>query len=113
MARRWAILGWMLLVVSACGGNVVVDHGGAGGAGAGGSGSGNGSQGGGDVCEKAVRFVEKCANAATGGGAPTGACTGAVECQSNCINATTCGALTGSDPASAAQFDSCLMACGI
>jgi hypothetical protein len=106
MMRRWVALGWVALAASGCGGNVVVDHGGAGG-----SGQGGGNVGGGNVCAQAEKFVEKCASESTASGPPMMPCTGAVECESGCLVHSTCGALDGSDPTAAAALAQCFAAC--
>jgi hypothetical protein len=109
MSRRFLALGLVWLALSGCGGNVVVDHGGAGASGQGGNGAGGGS--GGNVCQQAAKFVEKCSTISTGTGPPTQDCTGAVECTANCIVHSSCGALDGTDQAAALQLGSCLAAC--
>jgi hypothetical protein len=98
-----------LFLSSGCGGNVVVDHGGAGASGQGGSGPGGGSSG--NVCEQAEKFIEKCASESTASGTPPTTCSGAVECQSECLVHSTCGALDGSDHAAAATLAQCFAAC--
>ena len=110
MVRRFLVLGLMSFVVSAFGGNVVVDNGGAGGSGQGGSGAGNGGSGG-NVCTKAAKFVQSCAGSSTGSTIPPGGCTGATECASQCILNSSCAVIEGSDPAGAAVLAQCIMAC--
>ncbi len=111
MERRLLVaLGWVALAASACGGNVVVDHGGAGASGQGGGvGPGGGSSG--NVCEQAQKFIEKCASESTASGPPPTSCTGATACTSQCLLNSSCSALDGSDKQAGMALGSCLQAC--
>jgi hypothetical protein len=107
MWRRFWALGLVWLSASGCGGNVVVDHGGAGGSGQGGAGGGSS----GNVCVQAQKFIAKCASASVTTGSGTVDCTGALECQAQCVLHATCGAFDGMDPAASMALASCLTAC--
>lgn len=99
---RWVwALGLVALAVSGCGGNVVVDQGGAGA-------SGQGGSTGGGACKQAQDFINKCGGQMM---IPQTGCTGAVECQAECVVNTTCGALDGTDPQAAAALGTCLVNC--
>lgn len=111
MERRLAgALGALALAVSACGGNVVVDNGGAGASGqGGGAGPGGGSSG--NVCQQAAKFIEKCSSESTASGPPTMLRTGVTACTSQCLVNSTCGALDGTDTQAAATLEACFMTC--
>ncbi|HVY46833.1 MAG TPA: hypothetical protein VHB21_13190 [Minicystis sp.] len=70
---------------------------------------------GGNACDKAVSHEEDCAMTSTTSGATTGStqgdCSGAVECEANCVNAASCDALTGKDTKGAAALLKCVTNC--
>ncbi|HVY49733.1 MAG TPA: hypothetical protein VHB21_27755 [Minicystis sp.] len=100
-------MGSLLFAAPACGGKVVVDHGGPG---SGSGGSTGASVPGADVCHKAVEFIDACAHT-TAGTTMIKECTGQVACEAECILQSTCGAFDGTDPQAGAKLSACAAAC--
>jgi hypothetical protein len=96
------------LAAVGCGNKVQSSGGGGGGSG----GSGRGGAGGGDDCTRARAHLDACAppgsssSSASSSGVPF-TCAGALLCQSQCINNSTCPEINGLAP----SFIACLQAC--
>jgi len=120
--RRWSSLCALpvlaALTLAACGGKVVVDSGGKGGEG--GSGGGTASSASvlpstgavtQSVCDSAIQHLDTCTPGGIGPIEPLPACEGSLLCQMQCILATSCAGLLGTDMQSTIQFSNCLDAC--